>query len=186
MKYFKSPATTRLRSALWGILFVVLFVSAASAADKEVIVLNDELTPVPVRDVNNPSHRSIQHYAYIVNNTDPVTGLAGAATLMTVPADSRLVIEFVSAECQSGLGEFSEPPLEATVLRITSGLDHYFSFDYSRTLDDGQVTFITSVATHMTRLYADPGTEVLALISPTTSTARINCNVSISGYLTDP
>jgi len=187
VKIFENRKLSRVLSTMAGLLVLGVFPSAAIAGDKDVVVINDDSTPVPVEDVNNPSRRPIQRYVDVMNTLDPVSGESGVKTIMTVPSDSRLVIEFVSASCNSPVANSSDRPMEASVLRITTSVDHYFSFDYSKYTDAaGEVTSITSTATHLTRLYAEPGTEVRALISPTSNRATLDCNVSISGYLTNP
>ena len=41
-----------------------------------------------------------------------------------------------------------------------------------------------AVATHLTQIFADPGTEVNLTLFPTTNPATVSCNVAISGTLT--
>lgn len=154
---------------------VLAYSSLIGAAPKDVNVVNDATNPVLIEDNDNPARRPVQR-GISFNNLG-----GGVATIMTVPGDSRLVIEFVSAVCVSVDLPVS-PPVEASVLRIATNVDHYFSFQYARNLPFS----IESVATHATRMYAEPSTDVLALISPTSTAPTLSCNVSISGYLIDP
>ena len=94
-------------------------------------------------------------------------------TLTTVPAGRSLVIEFVSAVCNptGGGGVVPNP------LRVTAKADHWIS------LAPGSTSGL-AVATHLTKIYADAGTQVNLTVFPTTAAATVSCNVSISGTLT--
>jgi hypothetical protein len=91
-------------------------------------------------------------------------------TLTTVPAGKLLVIEFLSAACSpTGAGGVVPNPL-----RVTTQVDHSIALAPGSTV--GQ-----AVATHLTRIYADPGTKVNLTLFPTTNPAIVSCNVAISG-----
>jgi len=94
-------------------------------------------------------------------------------TLTTVPLGKELVIEFLSAACNpTGTAGVVPHPL-----RVTTQLDHWIVLTPGNTT--GQ-----AVATHPTRIYADPGSKVNLTLFPTTSSATVSCNVAISGTLT--
>src|SRR5215471_9514649 len=70
-------------------------------------------------------------------------------TLTTVPGGKLLVIEFLSAACNpTGTAGVVPNPL-----RVTTQLDHWIVLTPGNTT--GQ-----AVATHPTRIYADPGSKV--------------------------
>ena len=94
-------------------------------------------------------------------------------TLTTVPAGKLLVIEFVSAACSpTGAGGVSPNPL-----RVTTQVDHWIALTPGKPI--GQ-----AVATHLTRIFAEPGSKVNLTLFPTTNSATVICNVAVSGTLT--
>jgi hypothetical protein len=96
-------------------------------------------------------------------------------TLTTVPAGKLLVIEFLSASCNpTGAGGVVPNPL-----RVTTQVDHWIALTPGNTV--GQ-----AVATHLTRICANPGTKVNLTLFPTTNAATVSCNVAISGTLMPP
>ena len=93
-------------------------------------------------------------------------------TLTTIPTGKVLVIEFLSASCSpTGAGGVVPNPL-----RVTTQVDHSIALTPGSTV--GQ-----AIATHLTRIYADPGTKVNLTLFPTTASATVSCNVAISGTL---
>ena len=96
-------------------------------------------------------------------------------TLTTVPVGKVLVIEFLSASCNpTGAGGVVPNPL-----RVTTQVDHWIALTPGNTV--GQ-----AVATHLTRICANPGTKVNLTLFPTTNAATVSCNVAISGTLMPP
>jgi hypothetical protein len=128
-----------------------------------------------VRDVDQPARKPYLMSTSLTN----VPSVPGYGQLFgTVPRGSRFVIEFVSASC-SGQG------VVPSVLRITSSstssagantpADHFLA---PTIVSDGT----EAVFTEMTRIYADSNTPVYLTVFPT-STAMIDCNVTLSGHL---
>jgi hypothetical protein len=156
------------------VLSTVLLYSStgwAAPATKEVEVVNDLLNPVPIEDVDNPARQPFQTGVSITNAFNPQ---GFAATITTIPSGSRLVIEFLSASCSS-------TGTEPTEIRVTTNVDHFFSLE-DKVFGAG----FSSVATHLTRMYAEPSSDVNVTVFPTTGSPFISCNVSITGYFIEP
>jgi len=106
-------------------------------------------------------------------STSTLTNVGPGVTLTIVPAGQQLVIEFVSASCgpTGGGGVVPNP------LRLTTDVDHWIALTPGNTAG-------FAVATHLTQIFADPGTQVNLTLFPTSSPATVSCNVAISGTLT--
>ena len=143
------------------------------AADPPVTVVNTTAQPVPVRDVDNPARQPFQTSTSSPTNAFNAQGFG--LTLITVPAGKRLVIEFVSATCSpTGAGGVVPNPL-----RVTTQVDHWFALQPGNQIG-------LAVGTHLTSLYADPGTKVNLTVFPTSNAATVICNVAVSGYFIAP
>ena len=142
-----------------------------AAPQKEVVVVNDASEPVLVEDVDNPARRPFNRTVQL----DNASGGQGYGTTIDAPSDDQLVIEFLSASCSSQAG------IEPTKLRVFAGVEHYF---WLENLAFG-VGF-SSTATHMTRMYPNPGSPMNFSVFPSTNQATINCTLSITGYLIAP
>jgi hypothetical protein len=129
-------------------------------------VPNSQSDPDFVRDVDNPARAPFQASVEM----DNLGGNNGAS--IQVPVGVRLVIEFVSAACNLSSG------VPLTSVRVTTNVDHFF----------GPITSGANFAviSQSTRMYAEPGTNVLVKPFPTTNPATTSCKVSVSGYLITP
>src|SRR5439155_17389827 len=74
--------------------FALLPVVRAAPSPSNVNVVNTTASPVPVRDVDNPSRQPFQ--AEVVGGFADGASTTGDITIATVPAGKRLVIEHVS------------------------------------------------------------------------------------------
>jgi len=104
--------------------------------------------------------------------------LAKSATLFTVPAGKRLVIEFVTAQGTVPSGEFPEFKLVATV----GGISAEHSLLTSPMSQSGSL--VRFEASEVVRIYADPGTTVTFLVRrPNGAAGAANLGMTISGHL---
>lgn len=145
--------------------------ASGAPASKDVTVTNDAAEPVPVRDVDGPSREPFQTGAEIENT------VSGGAIIATVPFGKRLVIEFLSASCNS---QDAVRPTKLLV-KVVAAFSHFFSLD---SIEFG--TGYNSTATHPTRMYVESGSDIKLDVFPTTATPTITCSVWISGHLVDP
>lgn len=174
MHIFRTTAFQTTIASVFGMMLLCSSPGWAAPAPKEVTVVNDPSNPVLIEDVDNPARQPFQRFVEITNAFDP-QGFGG--TIATVPNDSRLVIEFLSAGCTpAGVGG-----VEPTKIRVFASITHFFSIQ-------NQVFGIgfSSTATHVTRMYAEPGSDVRVTVFPTTNLPTIICQISISGYLIEP
>ena len=148
-----------------------------------VSILGNE--PLPVRVVESATLAPFQ--AFIMRNPQ-VPGFP--FTPFTVPAGQRLVIEYVSGEL-TGVPSCVTAPrmlLRTTVAGTT--LTHYFYPEDTGVITDGVGPVRAYGLSRETRLYADPGTQVLTEIR---IAADPGCGyrtgedtgLHISGYLVD-
>lgn len=144
----------------------------------DVNVANTAATPVLVREVDNAAMQPFQQ-ELLLSTPD---GLLGAGDEFTLPDGKRLVIEFVSFDGTWPAGQHT------TRLFIgvcnASGNSCPASFHlapaFETTEFGGNVFF---AASSMTRLYADPGTEVSVDVRRNTTGGTGLASVAISGYL---
>jgi hypothetical protein len=104
-------------------------------------------------------------------------GCAAFPQVMTVPADKRLVIEYVSASCGTANLSGTLPFLSLLTSVGGTSAGHVFVPQAVGSTTNSKLYAVAQ----QTRLYADPGSSVSALASGVGSTA--GCFVSFSGYL---
>ena len=126
--------------------------------------------PLPVSDVNRPAMTPVQ-YNFVPAGFDPYV----------VPADKRLVIEYVSGSCTvEGSGRISAAYLTTSV--ATQKTPHsFYPVLTASTADNSNIL----VLSHPTRLYADPATEVFATVSIIGGAGSCS-SLAFTGYLTNP
>jgi hypothetical protein len=134
----------------------------------------------PVRDVDNPDRQPFQWFAFpqLPENT-----LGTSLDPILVPADKRLVIEFVSATAIiQATGQIAEVGLSTTV---NSNVGNYrVPLNRTGTVTDLSGTQERFQGSQQMRVYADPGTQVQVSVGRTTPGSGIaDFSVSISGYL---
>ena len=164
MHIFRTNAFQTTIVLVFGSLLLYSSPGWAPPASKEVTVINDSSSPVPIEDVDHPARQPFRSLASITNIQPGI--------IATVPSDSRLVIEFLTASCNSTGG------IEPTLFQVFAGILHSFSI--------GNTPFGTgfsSVATHLTRMYAEPNSDVIATVFPSTSSPTITCDIAITGHL---
>jgi hypothetical protein len=127
-------------------------------------------SPLPVRDVDNPARQPVSATA----NCSESTGTNCEATIYSVPAGKRLVIEYVSFQARVPFGQVA-------YMSITGG--PYFPFSQPAVSFPGAnvVRFAEQV-----RLYSEPGTTLVVQGERTGSgLSSTNFSFFISGYLVD-
>lgn len=171
MNAFRTTAVQAAFSFLFGTMLLYSGLAQAAPATKEVEVVNDASNPVLVEDLDNPARQPFRAFASFSNQTGtPPFGV----TVTTVPSDHRLVVEFLTVRCQSTAG------VEPTVVQVFAGILHSFSID-NKPFGPG----FSSTATHLTRMYGNPNSPVVASVFPTTNAATINCDIAITGHLVE-
>ncbi len=136
-------------------------------------------SPLPVRDVDNPARQPFQR------ELDPLVspGSFTASDSLTVPAGKRFAIEFASASVDTPAGTKMWVRIQTT----SSGVGLSYSLlpqlqgNYAA---DGSDFLL---AAQPMKLYADPGTQVTAVVSVLGGVANTNtgASVSLSGYFVD-
>jgi len=152
----------------WLLMFIVGAALAAgcAATTSDVTVINSRENPVLVRSLGPAaSWEPFQHTASITNTID--------VTIYTVPADKRLVIEFVSGFCNSS----QNVPIHT--VRLSGSVDHFLTPQVFAT-GTGQ-SF--AVITQETRIYANPTAMVKLAVFPTSNSSTTTCSISLSGHL---
>jgi hypothetical protein len=134
-----------------------------------VQVVNNETAPVQTQDVDNPAFQPVIRSAILVFNP----GQFSNTSIITVPNGKRLVIEFVSFQT---LLQGGQEPTEHQIRISNPGqLIYTFQFVATRMIN----SFVTGAPT---RLYANPGAQVLLEAGRNASTGNGTSTVTISGY----
>ena len=151
----------------WLVVFIVgALVSAGCAANtSDVTVINTRENPVLVRSLGSQTWESFQHTASITNTID--------VPIFTVPADKRLVIEFVSGFCNTSQN------VPVHTVRLSGSVDHFLTPQVFAT---GTGTSF-AVITQETRIYANPTAVVKLAVFPTSNSSTTTCSISLSGHL---
>src|SRR5262245_45491103 len=152
------------RSLLVAILALAALTAGCAAPAGDVVVVNSTQNPVPVRSAAPQGWETFQHTASITNTID--------VTIFTVPADKRLVIEFVSGFCSTSQN------VPVHTVRLSGSADHFFT---PQVFPTGQGTSF-AVITQQTRIYANPGAALKLAVFPTSNSSTTTCSVSISGH----
>jgi len=141
--------------------------------------------PLPVRVVDAATATPFQ--VFIMRNP----GVIGFPfTPFTVPADKRLVIEYVSGELAAASSCATVPRMVLTTTVGGATLTHYFYPEDTGVIDEGNGPGRVFGLSQETRLYADPGTDVLTQIRTSASPGcgyrtGVDTGLHISGYLVD-
>jgi hypothetical protein len=149
---------------------VVLGVVATGCASTggDVTVVNSAQNPAMVRDVDRPSREVFQSTVTVTNTVD--------VTLFTVPADKRLVLEFVSGFCNTTQN------VPVHTVRLSGSIDHFLTPTVVPT--SGSSTF--AVITQPVRIYVAPLAAVKVTVFPTAASGTTSCAISVSGHLAAP
>lgn len=138
-------------------------------------IVNTSAEPVPVKDVEGASARQP------VADGQRLVGLNQEHhTLLTVPDGKRLVIEFITVTC--AVGSHLRPSANIFLTSDGEGNQHQIALTPVKTVG-GVSTF---QASHMVRLYADPGTPVKVFVGFSPDDPEWDdriAAVSFSGYL---
>ncbi len=141
-----------------------------------VKVLNTAATPVLVRDVDNAARHAFQAQVSVsLSATTP----RAQATITTVPAGKRLVIEYVSALVIGPTGQRYQASIGVTQGSTTGA--YYVPLSLQGTFDsDDQL-----VAGQPTRLYSDAGSQVVVELVRSATAGTAFGTFTVSGYLVD-
>jgi len=133
-----------------------------------VQVTNGSASAIPVRDLNTAAQEPIQ-FALTPHSSTSKTAIFS----YTVPVNKRLVIEYYAAT----LTQFPQGGYANVYLQTSIGI----STNYWVVIPNS-TTFVPF--NQMTRMYADPGTDVIAQV---TSSSGTSCGalVNMTGYLID-
>ena len=135
----------------------------------------DGTSPIPVRDGDNPARQPFQKETdlYVTDGNE------GASDFFNVPANKRLVIEFVSSDSDVPNGQFPRIVLATSV----GGLyDYHFIVATRLGAVGGSDEFFAS---QPTTIYADPGTNVIVGFTRNAFSGLANCRVTVSGHFVD-
>lgn len=157
----------------------------AFAADKDVIVVNTAVQPVPTSEQGTVSIKDVDHPA-----RQPFAGLKivsltdGEQQDFTefdpVPAGKRLVIETVTLRAVAVAGQIWDVTIFVTSNGLMTG--HTLALSTFQTLGDIDIR----TATLAVRLYADPGTQVKVQALRQYGTVGLaGVAVSLSGHHVD-
>jgi hypothetical protein len=112
-------------------------------------------------------------------------------TPFTVPVGKRLVIEYVSGNLNAVPSCNTAPRMELRTSVGGTTVNHYFSPENTGIVDElnGSGPERSYVLSRETRLYADPGSQVLAILhlsaSPGCGYTTGDFGLHVSGYLVD-
>ena len=182
-------------------LMVVALLLAApashAASDKDVRVINTAAEAIPTvaqgtttiaGTVNlapgttvNVAGAAQQPFAATVGSVQPNLTNVSTATLATVPAGKRLVIEFVTMTGQVPPGQFAEI-MEITTNAGSGGISHPLVIHAQPPAVIGDSVFRSN---QDLRLYATGGSNVTVLFRRTSSAGQATFFATISGYLVD-
>jgi hypothetical protein len=158
----------RKRFALLAAIAFATVTTGCASSDGGVTVLNTTQNPALVRDVDRPGREAFQTTATVTNTVD--------VTLYTVPADKRLVVEFVSGFCNTTQN------IPVHTVRLSGSVDHFFTPTVSPT----GLSTAFAVITQEARIYVAPLAAVKLTVFPTALGPTTSCAISISGHLTGP
>ena len=134
--------------------------------------------PLPVRDAD-PARQPFQNSASATQDE----GTNGSTiTIATVPAGKRLVIEFLSAVAQMPPGQHLVVCQINTIAPPFGGLTHELLINEQPAFVNGDALFRAS---QQVRLYANPGSQVRALMTRDSSAGQALFLATLSGYLVD-
>lgn len=134
--------------------------------------------PLPVRDAD-PARQPFQNSAS--DTQEPGTN-GSLITIATVPVGKRLVIEFLSASAQMPPGQHLVVCQINTIAPPFGGLTHELLINEQPNFVNGDALFRAS---QQVRLYADPGSNVRALMTRDSSAGQALFLATLSGYLVD-
>jgi hypothetical protein len=145
--------------------------TAAAQGPQQVVVSNTTAQPVPVvgliKDSDLPARKPFQWYGTISQSG---AGSNAVIKVTTVPANQRLVIEYVSGYCQGGTWILG---VDSYLAAKGYGAMQYFPPTFWNGSGPGSTPF---------RFYVDPGYDLNFTIGYNSST---NCNLTMSGYYVD-
>jgi hypothetical protein len=151
----------------WLLVFVAgaaLAAGCATVPTSDVNVINSRENPALVREVPPQGWEPFQHTASITNTID--------VPIFTVPADKRLVIEFVSGFCNTS----QNVPVQT--VRLSGSVDHFLT---PHVFPTGAGTSFAVITQH-TRIYANPTAIVKLAVFPTSNSSTTTCSISLSGH----
>ena len=134
----------------------------------------DGTSPIPVRDVDNPARQPFQtNLQFFLQD-----GSFGDQQSFAVPANKRLVIEYISADSGVPVGQLAR-------IGVYTSLNNLFTLHYVvtnrlGTVGNGDDEF---VAGQPTTIYADPGTQVFVGFTKNAGQGFANCSITLSGHL---
>jgi hypothetical protein len=147
--------------------------------------------------VVNDAQEPVQRTTFVT--VPPNAPSIGSNTIFSVDPGKRLVIEYASAQCNGalGVGIPGQPgqglyPDAVTVYLTTqvgnAFVNHFLPFARSNTFFNGAVELGANFLSvgNVVRLYADPGTNVLASVQRYKAgegVGNLICDVGISGHL---
>ena len=137
----------------------------ATVPTSDVNVINSRENPALVRALAPQGWETFQHTASLTNTID--------VSIFTVPADKRLVIEFVSGFCTTSQG------VPVQTVRLSGSVDHFLTPHVFATGTGTSFAVITQQA----HIYANPTAMVKLAVFPTSSSSTTTCAISLSGHL---
>lgn len=172
------------------ILVLALIVASPSwvsavPSDKDVRVINSTLEPVPIVGtvtVSNANANTLQPFQASVNSTQTTPSNVSTATLATVPAGKRLVIEFVTMTAQVPQGQHAEIMEITTSTDPVGGVSHQLLIVPQPDAVIGDALFRSS---QEVKLYANAGTQVQVLWRRNSNLGTATFSATLSGHLVD-
>ncbi len=141
------------------------------------LVGNASSEPLPTRDMDHPARQPFQRF--LVDEIDDGELNAGDRISFAVPADKRLVIEYVSFIGVMPTGQKLRVRFD---VQSGGGANHHLTVSNEGTFQGGTEDH---KASQQMRAYAGPGTTVYIRVARNIASGRGSFNVSVSGYLVD-
>ena len=129
----------------------------------------------PIVDVDNPARLPFQKTL-----CTPGFGNPQCPDNITIPADKRLVIEYVSGSCTSATTD------TASLVEIQTIAGGQVASSHAVTQFMGVSTVKHYSVAQLTRIYADPNTPVHVAVSRFPGVGSASCIVTLSGHRVSP
>lgn len=182
MAEIRSGAASCLRVFMIAAAVLVASPLPAAPPTSNVNVVNEPTVRVvnqpEVRDADHPARQAFQ-ISLCTGGWPP--GCGSTPDQFTVPADKRLVIEYVSAHCNAN--HFSDTLSSISVQTIVDGVPAFHSL--VPVFMGNSASFRHYVAAQQMRVYADPGTAVTGVAGGFPAAGRMGCLMGLSGTLVD-
>jgi hypothetical protein len=134
---------------------------------------------VPIRDVGNSDFSPFHGVVTIFMRAG---ALFGQATLTTVPAGKRLVVEYLDGRAELPVGQRITLVRFAADVSPFQQIEHCFGAKFQATAQAPGGPVDCQTFNHLLRAYADPGTSIEVFVNRSDSTGTASARVNLTGY----